>query len=91
MAVTLTFPYTQGAGVGQGYFVAADAPGAFGIAIVAAATGNVQLRITRFNAPDFIQTVLAGQTFAVELGNVQTIGIFALTAATGTLTFITSV
>ncbi|MBM6997818.1 hypothetical protein IM700_019320 [Paenibacillus sp. DXFW5] len=91
MAFTLTYPYAQAAGVGQGYFVAADPLGPTGIVTVAATLGNVELRITRYNAPVFIQTVTQGSTFTVELGNIQTIGIFALTAATGTLTLITPV
>ncbi|MGP0584659.1 hypothetical protein [Paenibacillus timonensis] len=91
MAFTLTYPYAQAAGVGQGYFVAADPLGPTGIVTVAATLGNVELRITRYNAPDFIQTVTQGSTFTVELGNIQTIGIFALTAATGVLTLITPV
>lgn len=91
MAFTLTFPYAQAAGVGQGYFVAADPLGPTGIVTVAATLGNVELRITRYNAPDFIQTVMEGNTFTVELGNIQTIGIFALTFATGLVTLITPV
>ncbi|MNN17259.1 hypothetical protein D3C76_81310 [compost metagenome] len=91
MAFTLTFPYAQAAGVGQGYFVAADPLGPTGIVTVAASLGNVELRITRYNAPDFIQTVTEGNTFTVELGNIQTIGIFALTFATGLVTLITPV
>jgi len=91
MAFTLTFPYAQAAGVGQGYFVAADPLGPTGIVTVQATVGNVELRSTRYNAPDFIQTVTQGSTFSVQLSNIQTIGIFALTAATGTITLITPV
>lgn len=91
MPTTLTFPYTLGAGVGQGFYVAVDPPGTSGIVIVTATTGTVELRITRYNAPDFITTVPAGATFAASIGNIQTIGLFAVTAATGTLYFITNV
>ncbi|MGG6313415.1 hypothetical protein [Paenibacillus macerans] len=91
MAVTLTLPYVQAAGVGQGYFVAADPLGPSGIVTVTATAGNVELRITRYNAPTFVQTITGGSTFSVGLGNIQTIGIFALTAATGIITFVTNV
>ncbi|MBS5913246.1 hypothetical protein P4H42_31795 [Paenibacillus macerans] len=91
MPVTLTFPYSQAAGVGRGYFVAADAPGAAGIVTVASTTGDVELRITRYNAPDFVTTVTSGTTFSVSIGNIQTIGILALQTATGTLSLITNV
>ncbi|WP_018750046.1 hypothetical protein [Paenibacillus sanguinis] len=91
MAVTLTLPYTQAAGVGQGYFVAPDPLGVTGIVTITATAGNVELRITRYNAPSFIQPVAAGSTFSVGLGNIQTIGVFAGTAATGIVTLITNV
>lgn len=91
MAFTLTFPYAQAAGVGQGDFMAADPLGPTGIVTVQATVGNVELRITRYNARDFIQTVTQGSTFSVQLSNIQMIGIFALMAATGTITLITPV
>ncbi|MFD1179177.1 hypothetical protein ACFQ3W_23190 [Paenibacillus puldeungensis] len=91
MPVTLNFPYTLGAGVGQGFYVAADPPGTSGIVTVSTTTGTIELRITRYNATTFTTTVPAGTTFAVSIGNIQTIGIFAVTAATGTLSFITNV
>ncbi|MCM3700960.1 S-Ena type endospore appendage [Paenibacillus macerans] len=91
MPVTLTFLYSQAAGVGQGYFVAADAPGATGIVTVGSTSGDVELRITRYNAPDFVATVTSGSTFSVSISNIQTIGILALQTATGTLSLITNV
>lgn len=91
MATTLTFPYNQPAGTGQGYFLAPDPNGASGIVIVTSTAGDVELRITRYNAPDYIVPVPSGTTIAVGLGNIQTIGIFAVANATGTLYFITNV
>ncbi|WP_059050076.1 hypothetical protein [Paenibacillus senegalimassiliensis] len=91
MPVTFTLPYTQGAGVGQGYFVAPDPLGVAGVVTITATAGNVELRITRYNAPSFIQPVAAGSTFSVGLDKIQTIGVFAVTAATGVVTLTTTV
>lgn len=85
MAITLILPYTQAAGVGQGYYVAQDPLGTKGTITVTNTGGAVNLVITRYNAPTFEATIPAASTFAVSIGNVQTIGILALAAATGTI------
>ncbi len=89
MAIQLTFPYNQAAGVGQGYYVAQDPLGTKGVVTVASTAGAVHLVITRYNAPTFEFTVPAGSTFSVSIGNVQTIGLLALGApVTGTLYYL---
>lgn len=91
MATTLFFPYNQPAGTGQGYFVAPDPLGDSGIVQVQSTAGRVELRITRYNAPDFVAQIPSGASYAVSLGNIQTIGIYAIDNATGSLYFITEV
>ncbi|GJM75188.1 hypothetical protein HMSSN036_74040 [Paenibacillus macerans] len=90
MPVTLTFPYSQAAGVGRGYFVAADAPGAAGIVTVASTTGDVELRITRYNAPDLSPPSLPVRRFGKHRQHPND-RYLALQTATGTLSLITNV
>lgn len=87
MATTLILPYVQAAGVGQGYYVAQDPLGTKGTITVNNAGGAVELVITRYNAPTFQTIIPAGASFAVSIGNVQTIGLLALAAATGTIIY----
>ncbi|MFC3748688.1 hypothetical protein [Paenibacillus sp. GCM10012306] len=67
----------QKAGVGQGYFVE-EVP--FGIDALVQLKNEgqkvLQLVITRYNASSITTDVAPHSDFAIEVGNIQTIGIF---------------
>ncbi|MBY3620337.1 hypothetical protein [Paenibacillus sp. FSL F4-0125] len=67
----------QQAGVGQGYFVNEVFPGVNALIEVKNEGKSVlQLIVTRYDAPTITTDVPPHSEFAIEIGNIQTIGIF---------------
>ncbi len=89
LSFIFSITYTQGAGVGQGYFSAVNAPGPAGFVNVFNGAEPVRLVITRWGDVPFTVDILPNSAYSVGIGNINTIGILNLGAgtATGTLTF----
>ncbi|MNB82017.1 hypothetical protein D3C81_295360 [compost metagenome] len=67
----------QDAGVGQGYFIEEIPPGINALVLLKnEGKALLQLVITRYNAPTLTFDVAPHTDFAVELANIQTVGIF---------------
>ncbi|MFD1775802.1 hypothetical protein [Paenibacillus rhizophilus] len=68
----------QGVGVGQGYFIEEVPPGINALVQLKNESKEavLQLIITRYNAPSLTFDVAPHTDFAVETGNIQTVGIF---------------
>lgn len=76
--------YSQGAGVGQGYFSAVNPPGPTGFVSVFNGSEPVRLVITRWGDVPFTVDILANSAYTVGIANIQTIGILNLGAGTAT-------
>ncbi|NGM82690.1 hypothetical protein G5B47_09710 [Paenibacillus sp. 7124] len=74
----LDLHFDQGAGVGQGYFIEEIPPGIDALVELKNESKDaaVQLVITRYNASTLTFDVGPHTEFAVEVGNIQTVGIF---------------
>jgi hypothetical protein len=77
------FHINQNIGVGQGYFIEENAPGIDAL-VELENTGHAILRlvITRFNFPEITVDVLPKSEYAIEVANIQTVGILVLPGPT---------
>jgi hypothetical protein len=90
MALESIIGFSQGAGVGQGYFSAIDPLTTNALIEVGlnAGSGPVQLVVTRFGGlPPVRIDIPAGTEYAIHIANIQTIGILNISdaLATGTI------
>lgn len=84
LALIFSTPFSQDAGVGQGYFSAVNPPGPTGFVLISNGSQPVRLVVTRWGDAPFAVDVPVESQYSVGIANIQTIGILNLGAGTAT-------
>jgi len=80
------FSYSQGIGVGQGYYSAVTPPGTSGLIAIRSdmGTGPVRLVVTRWGAAPIEADIGSGLKYEVSIDHIQSVGILTISSATAT-------